>query len=159
MKNILKLQDYFNNSTAVDAASLFVLRLILFIVILPHGAQLLLGWFGGNGFTGTMNYFTQVAGFPYIIGLLVILIQFFSPLMLLAGIFTRINAIAILIIFTGMIPYHLEYGFFMNWFGSQKGEGYEFHLLVIAIAAALMLKGGGQFSLYTKMKSKIAIGI
>jgi putative oxidoreductase len=42
---------------------------------------------------------------------------------------------------------HLPNGFFMNWYGNQKGEGFEFHLLAIAIAAALLLRGAGPFSI------------
>lgn len=131
-----------------DSWSTMVLRLFLGAVVFPHGAQKLLGWFGGYGFTGSMNYFTDTVGLPWAIGFIVILLEFFGAIALVAGLATRIIAmlfifIAIGIIFTSSLPY----GFFMNWFGNQGGEGYEFFLLWIAIAAALVINGGGKYSL------------
>ncbi len=130
-----------------DSWSPVVLRLFLGAVVFPHGAQKLLGWFGGYGLTGSMNYFTETVGLPWAIGFIVILLEFFGAIALVAGLATRIIAmlfifIAIGIIFTASLPY----GFFMNWFGNQGGEGYEFFLLWIAIAAALVINGGGKYS-------------
>lgn len=146
----MKIVDFLNRmsqSTKIENLSLFLLRLTLTVVIFPHGAQLLLGWYGGFGFEATMNYFTEVANLPYIIGYLVIMIQFFGSLMLLLGVAVRINAFAMFVIFIGMIiTSHLEYGFFMNWFGNQKGEGYEYHLLVLGITLPLILKGSGKYA-------------
>ena len=147
MKNANFL-DKMSHSADIENWSLLILRLTLTIVIFPHGAQLLLGWFGGLGYTQTMNYFTTVANLPFFIGFLVIMIQFFGSLMLLFGVAVRLNALAMFVIFIGMIlTSHLEHGFFMNWFGNQKGEGYEYHLLVLGITIPLMLKGSGAFAL------------
>lgn len=135
-----------SQSVAIENLSLLILRITLAIVIFPHGAQLLLGWFGGYGYSETMKYFTTVANLPYLIGFMVIMIQFFGALMLLFGIAVRFNALAMFVIFIGMIvTSHLEYGFFMNWFGTQKGEGYEYHLLVLGITLTLLLKGSGNY--------------
>ncbi len=132
--------------TGDDFAPMF-LRFSAAIVMFPHGAQLLLGWFGGFGFENTMNYFTQQAGLPWIVGFMVILIQFFGSLFILTGMATRLNAFAMLAIAIGMIfSGHVEHGFFMNWFGNQKGEGFEFHLLLIGICAGLIFTGGGKLS-------------
>lgn len=121
-----------------------IVRLTLAIVILPHGCQLLLGWFGGYGFHGTMEYFTKVEGLPWIIGLLVILLQSLGALSILIGFAGRLMAFAMTILFIGMIlTSHLEHGFFMNWFGQQKGEGFEFHLLVIGLCVTLLIGGSG----------------
>lgn len=123
-------------------------RLTLGLVILPHGCQLLLGWFGGYGFTGSMNYFTNDAGLPWIIGFLVILLQFFGALLLIAGVATRLMAFAMLGLFTGMIlSTHLDHGFFMNWYGNKNGEGFEYHLLVIGLALCLLVTGAGKLSI------------
>lgn len=128
-----------------------ILRSTLAIVMWPHGAQLLLGWFGGYGFTGTMEYFIQT-GLPWVIGFLVILIQFFGSLFILAGLFTRLASFGMLVIGVGMIfSGHIEHGFFMNWFGNQQGEGFEFHLLLLGICAALILTGGGKLSIDKKL--------
>ena len=75
-----------------DTWTFIILRILLGLVIFPHGAQKLLGWFGGYGFTGTMNYFTETVGLPWIIGFLVIVIEFFGSIALIAGIGTRIIA-------------------------------------------------------------------
>ena len=147
MKNANFL-DKMSHSADIENWSLLILRLTLTIVIFPHGAQLLLGWFGGLGYTQTMNYFTTVANLPFFIGFLVIMIQFFGSLMLLFGVAVRLNALAMFVIFIGMIlTSHLEHGFFMNWFGNQKGEGFEFDILFITIALILSINGSGALSI------------
>jgi putative oxidoreductase len=124
-----------------------VLRLALGIVIFPHGAQKVLGWFGGHGFAWTMNFFTETMGIPYILALLVIIAEFFGSLALIAGFLTRLSAFGIGCVMAGAIVLvHWPHGFFMNWSGQQAGEGFEFHLLAIGIALALMIKGGGAAS-------------
>ena len=124
-----------------------ILRLALGLVMFPHGAQKLLGWFGGFGFDGTMGFFTQKMGLPWLIALLIIIGESFGSIALLAGFLTRFTAASLAVIMLGAIALvHLPNGFFMNWFGQQQGEGYEYHLLVIGIAAALLVTGGGKWS-------------
>jgi putative oxidoreductase len=124
-----------------------ILRLTLGLVMFPHGAQKLLGWFGGFGFNGTMGFFTQKMGLPWLIALLIIIGESFGSVALLAGFLTRFTAASLAVIMLGAIALvHLPNGFFMNWFGQQQGEGYEYHLLVIGIAAALLVTGGGKWS-------------
>ena len=125
-----------------------ILRLTLGLVMFPHGAQKMLGWFGGFGFDGTMGFFTQKMGLPWLISLLIIIGESFGSLALLAGLLTRFTAASLAVIMFGAITLvHLPHGFFMNWFGQQKGEGFEYHLLVIGIAAALLVTGGGKWSI------------
>ncbi len=132
-------------STSNDVA-LTILRVILGVVFFAHGAQKMLGWFGGYGFHGTMGFFTHM-GMPAPIALLVICAEFFGGLGLIVGLLTRIAALGIAGDMIGAIfIVHLPNGFFMNWMGNQKGEGIEYHLLAIAVAAALLLRGGGAFS-------------
>lgn len=131
---------------------LLAARLTLAIILFPHGAQKMLGWFGGYGFSGTMNYFTGVAHLPWIIGLLVIIIEFFAPLFLAAGLTARLWALLVIADMIGIIfKAHLSNGFFMNWFGTQKGEGYEYHLLVIGLAIVVLLGGAGKWSADRKL--------
>jgi len=130
-----------------DASSL-VLRVILGVVFFPHGAQKVLGWFGGHGLADTLDFFTQNMGMPLAVAALVIAAEFLGALGLIVGLLTRLAAFGIFCVMTGAIfLVHLKNGFFMNWGGNQAGEGFEFHLLAIAIALALMLKGGGRWSL------------
>ena len=125
-----------------------ILRLTLGLVMFPHGAQKMLGWFGGFGFDGTMGFFTQKMGLPWIIAFLVIIGEFFGSLGLLAGLLTRFTAASFIVIMLGaIVTTHWPIGFFMNWFGQQQGEGYEYHLLVIGISAALLAAGAGKWSL------------
>jgi putative oxidoreductase len=113
----------------------------------PHGAQKLLGWYGGFGFEGTMGFFTQQMGMPWLIAFLVIIGESFGSVALLAGLLTRFTAASFGVIMLGAITMvHLPHGFFMNWSGKQQGEGYEYHLLVIGIAIALLITGGGRWS-------------
>jgi putative oxidoreductase len=126
-----------------------LIRVTLGIVIFPHGAQKLLGWFGGYGFTGSMGFLTGTVHLPYIIALLVILIEFFGSLFLIFGFLTRLAALGMLIEFIGtIVVVHGQNGFFMNWsLVPNKGEGFEYHLLVLGISLALLIAGGGKASL------------
>lgn len=125
-----------------------LLRLVLAVVMFPHGAQKLLGWFGGYGFSGTMGFLTDQVGVPWIVAFGTILIEFFGPLLLLVGLGTRFIGAALAAIMVGAVAtVHLEHGFFMNWSGQQSGEGFEYHILVIGIGIALAISGAGRFSL------------
>jgi putative oxidoreductase len=141
--------DMFNKliQTDDDVAGL-ILRVLLGIVFFPHGAQKLLGWFGGHGFSGTMGFFTENMGIPVIFAFLAIMAESLGSIALLTGFMTRIAALGIgTVMVVAVLMVHLPHGFFMNWFGNQKGEGFEFHLLAIAIAIALIIKGGGKWSI------------
>lgn len=124
-----------------------VLRLTLGLVMFPHGAQKLLGWYGGFGFDGTMGFFTQQMAMPWTVAFLVIIGESFGSIALLVGFLTRFTAASFGVIMLGAITMvHLQHGFFMNWSGKQPGEGYEYHLLMIGIAVALMITGAGRWS-------------
>jgi putative oxidoreductase len=132
--------------TTSNDVTLTMLRLVLGVVFFAHGAQKMLGWFGGYGFHGTMGFFEHM-GLPAPVAFLVICTEFFGGLGLIVGLLTRIAALGIgfeMIVAVFMV--HLPNGFFMNWAGNQKGEGFEYHLLAIAIAATLLLRGAGKFS-------------
>lgn len=132
-----------------------ILRIILGIVLFPHGAQKLLGWFGGYGFNGTMGFLTGAAGLPWILAFLVIFIEFFGALALILGFATRIVAFGVTALFIGIVfTNHLQNGFFMNWAGNQPGEGFEYHLLVIGIAVALLVSGAGKWSVDLALQKK-----
>ena len=124
-----------------------VLRLALGIVIFPHGAQKMLGWFGGPGFAGTFGMFEQFFGLPAVVTFLVILAEFFGSLGLILGFLTRVAAVGVGLVMLGAVwLVHRHVGFFMNWTGAQGGEGFEFHILAVGIALALLLTGGGRAS-------------
>jgi len=138
-----------------DDFAVLVLRIMLGVVFFPHGAQKVLGWFGGYGFAGTYAAFTDKMGIPGILVLLVFAAEFLGPLGLIAGLFTRIAAFGIMSVMLVAVPMlHWQNGFFMNWFGNQKGEGFEYHLLVIAMAIALIIKGGGALSVDRMLSDK-----
>lgn len=129
-----------------DDVTLTMLRLVLGVVFFAHGAQKLLGWFGGYGFHGTVGFFEHL-GMPAPVAFLIICTEFFGGLGLIVGLLTRIAALGIGVEMIGAIfMVHLTNGFFMNWYGTQKGEGFEYHLLAIAVAAVLLLRGAGKFS-------------
>lgn len=136
-------------SAVVATSDSFVatlLRLALGIMILPHGLQKTIGWFGGYGFKGTMGYLTGTVGAPWIFALLAILAESVGGLMLITGFGTRVAALGIGGVMLVAATQHWSNGFFMNWFGNQKGEGIEFHLLALAIVASLLMQGGGKLS-------------
>ena len=134
--------------TSTSASPVFtILRLALAIVVFPHGAQKLLGWFGGWGFDGTMSWFASI-GVPAFLGILAIAADFGGSLALAAGIGTRVAAFGIgMNMFVATLLVHRANGFFMNWSGTQKGEGFELHILAFAMALALVIGGAGRLSI------------
>lgn len=126
----------------------FMLRVALGCVMLPHGAQKIFGWFGGYGFVATMDFFTKSMKLPWIISLLIILIEFVGAIGLILGFAGKVWALSLIVVMAGAIyTSNMKNGFFMNWFGNQSGEGYEYHLLVIAICIAILLLGSGKYSI------------
>ena len=134
-----------------------VARLVLALVMFPHGAQKLLGWFGGYGFAGTLGFLTDKMGLPKPLAASVILIEFGAPLLLVAGLGTRFAALGIGAVMIGAIAtVHASQGFFMNWSGPQGGEGFEYHLLALGLVAVLLVQGGGLMSLDRLLASRSA---
>lgn len=135
-------------TTSNRDVSLLILRLAAGIVMFPHGAQKLLGWFGGYGFAGTMQFFTQTMHVPALFAFLAICTEFFAPILLVAGAFTRVAALAFAVdMLVAVLMVHVHNGFFMNWTGQQNGEGFEYHIYAIAVALALVVSGAGRYSL------------
>ncbi len=134
-------------STSNDL-TLTLVRLVLGIVFFAHGAQKMLGWYGGYGFKGTMGFFTQQMHIPAAFAFLAICAEFFGGLGLIVGLLSRIAAFGILCNMTvAVLTVHLANGFFMNWSGQQKGEGFEYHLLAAALLLVVLVKGAGALSL------------
>ena len=129
-----------------DRSLLTILRITLGVVMLPHGLQKTLGWFGGYGFTGTMGGFTSM-GIPAVLAFLAIAAESAGAVALITGFTTRIAAFGIGATMLVAAFMHKANGFFMNWSGQQKGEGFEFHILAVAIAVVLMIGGAGRFSI------------
>ncbi|HEY3931438.1 MAG TPA: DoxX family protein [Verrucomicrobiae bacterium] len=125
-----------------------IARLTLGIVMFPHGAQKALGWFGGYGFSGTMNFFTQQMHIPAPLAFLAIAAEFAGSIGLILGCLSRIAAFGIATnMVVAILTVHAANGFFMNWFGTQKGEGFEYHLLAIGLALVVIVCGAGKASL------------
>ena len=132
-------------STSNDT-TLTVMRLVLGTVMFAHGAQKMLGWFGGYGFHGTMGFFTGM-GVPAPLAFLAICAEFFGGIGLIVGLLSRVAALGIITnMLVAVATVHVHVGFFMNWAGTQKGEGYEYHLLAIALGLLIAVKGGGALS-------------
>jgi putative oxidoreductase len=127
--------------------TLAIARVILGVIFFAHGSQKVLGWFGGYGFHGTMGFFTNQLHIPALFAFLAIMAEFLGGIGLILGLLTRIAAFGIACeMLVAVLMIHYQFGFFMNWAGTQKGEGFEYHLLVIAITIMLIVKGGGVLS-------------
>jgi putative oxidoreductase len=136
-----KLINTANNSVVA------IVRLVLGIVFFAHGAQKVLGWFGGYGFSASMGFFTRGMHLPAPIAILPILAEFLGGIGLIIGFLGRVAAFGIFCdMLVAVLLVHRHFGFFMNWFGNQKGEGFEYHLLALAMALAIMVRGSGAFS-------------
>jgi putative oxidoreductase len=128
--------------------ALAILRITLGIVFFAHGAQKMLGWFGGYGFSGTMGFFTHQMGIPAPFAFLAICAEFFGGIGLILGFLSRIAAFGVFCnMVVAVMMVHRHVGFFMNWAGNVKGEGFEYHLLALAVAVAIMLAGAGALSI------------
>src|ERR1700756_1286342 len=127
--------------------ALGIARLVLGIVFFAHGAQKVLGWFGGYGFSGTMGAFTTRMGIPAPFAFLAIMAEFLGGLGLIVGFLSRIAAFGIFCnMLVAVLMVHRHFGFFANWFGNQPGEGFEYHLLAMALTILIMVHGAGAFS-------------
>ncbi len=143
--------------TAANDVSSTIARVTLGIVIFPHGAQHALGWFGGAGFGGTIDYFGGVLGIPAFLTVLVIMAELLGSLALILGLLSRAAAAGIALVMLGAVfTVHLENGFFMNWTGMQAGEGVEYHILALGLAIIIMLRGSGAFSIDRMLAARSA---
>jgi putative oxidoreductase len=125
-----------------------ILRFAAGSIMFTHGAQKMLGWFGGYGFRNSMTFFTETMKLPHAVAWLVIVLEFVGSILLIAGFATRVWALAFVVIMVGaMVLVNAQHGFFMNWFGTQRGEGVEYHVLMIALCLSLILTGSGRFSI------------
>lgn len=139
-----------------DSRTLAFQRVVLGAVMFPHGAQKLLGWFGGYGWSGTMGFLTHNVGLPTALAGLVILIELFGSLALLTGTLSRLAALGIASVMVGaVVTTHLHNGFFMNWGGQAAGEGFEYHLLALALALPIIVRGGGAYSVDRALASRL----
>jgi putative oxidoreductase len=131
-----------------DDSVMTILRLVLGVIFFAHGAQKTLGWFGGYGFSGTMGFFTNAMHIPAPLAFLAICAEFLGSIGLLVGLLGRVAAFGIACnMVVAVVMVHRHFGLFANWFGNQKGEGIEYHLLALAICLAVMVKGSGAFSI------------
>jgi len=141
--------------STTDDWTVTLLRLVMGVIFLAHGAQKVLGWFGGYGFSATMGFFTSTMHIPPVFAFLAICAEFLGGIGLILGALGRIAALGIFCnMVVAVVMVHGHVGFFMNWTGQQKGEGFEYHLLAIAIAVVLMVKGSGAFSVDRALSSR-----
>jgi putative oxidoreductase len=134
-----------------------LLRLALGVVFFAHGAQKALGWFGGFGFRATLGFFTQQMHIPAVLAVLAIAAEFLGAIGLIIGFLGRVAAFGIATnMVVAIILVHRHVGFFANWYGTQKGEGYEYHILAIIICLAIMIKGSGALSIDRSASRQLA---
>src|SRR5712671_3834007 len=125
-----------------------IVRIVLGVVFFAHGAQKALGWFGGAGLQSTVRTFREHLRIPAPLAVLSVAAEFLGGLGLIVGLLSRIAALGIAVVMiVALLAVHWKFGFFMNWYGNKQGQGIEYHILVLALALAVIIKGGGAFSL------------
>ena len=136
---------------------ILIVRLVIGLIMAAHGTQKLLGWFGGYGFRGTLGFFTQQMHIPAVLAVLAIAAEFLGAIGLLLGFLGRVAAFGIATnMVVAVILIHRHFGLFANWFGNQKGEGYEYHILAIVICLAIMIRGSGALSIDRSASRQLA---
>ena len=148
----MNLASLLRTNRASCDALLLVLRVALALVIFPHGAQKMLGWYGGHGFAESLRGLTEHLRIPPVLAVLAILAEFVGSLLVLVGALTRLAALAISVnMAVAALTVHLPNGFFMNWNGQQRGEGVEYFIYALAIGLTLIVAGGGRLSLDARL--------
>ena len=128
--------------------TLTIVRLVLGVVFFAHGAQKLLGWFGGSGLKETMRTMHEFLGLSPPLAFAAVATEFFGGLGLIVGLLSRVAAVGIGVpMLSAIVMVHGRNGLFMDWFGARKNHGYEYHLLAIALALVVVAKGSGALSL------------
>ena len=122
-------------------------RLTLGIIFFAHGSQKLLGWFGGSGWSGTIQFFEQ-SGVPAFLAILLIITEFFGGIAIILGFFTRLAALGLTVaMIVAIYKVHLQNGFFLNWFNvPNMGHGIEYSLALIGLSLSLLVWGAGNLS-------------
>ena len=135
--------------------TLTLARIILAVIFFAHGSQKMFGFFGGRGVSGTIEIFEQTMGIPAPLTVMAMIAEVFGAVGLFLGLFSRIAALGVLVVMI-VAPFanHLYPNFFMNWQGRQMGEGYEYHLLAIALIVTVLVRGAGALSLDRAISSK-----
>jgi putative oxidoreductase len=124
-----------------------IVRIVLGVVFFAHGAQKALGWFGGAGLKSTVRIFRENLRIPAPLALLSVAAEFLGGVGLIVGLLSRIAALSIAVVMVvALLAVHWKFGFFMNWYGDKQGHGIEYHILVLALSVAVIIKGGGAFS-------------
>ena len=130
---------------ATDFA-LLLIRIILAVVFFAHGAQKVFGWFGGPGLRGFVSGMSH-NGMPAVISYLVAFGELLGSLGLFFGLLTRIAAAGLALEMLGAVfLIHRPMGFFMNWYGTKKGEGFEYSLTLAIVLLALVIAGAGDYA-------------
>jgi putative oxidoreductase len=128
--------------------TLTAIRVTLGAVFFAHGAQKMMGWFGGAGMKETVRTMHEFLGLPVPLALLAMTAEFLGGAGLIVGLLSRVAAIGIgVIMLSAIVMVHGRHGLFMNWLGDRNGHGIEYHLLAIAMAIAIVVRGSGAASL------------
>ncbi|HET6142329.1 MAG TPA: DoxX family protein [Candidatus Acidoferrales bacterium] len=134
-----------------------IVRVVLGVVFFAHGAQLAFGWFGGPGLQNTLKVFREHLRIPAPLAMLAVAAEFLGGLGLLVGLLSRVAALGIAVVMlVALVTVHWKFGFFMNWYGDQRGHGIEYHILVLVLALVVMIKGGGPSSLDQVLQQHIS---
>jgi putative oxidoreductase len=125
-----------------------IARIVLGVVFFAHGAQMALGWFGGAGLQSTVRAFRENLRIPAPLAMLAVAAEFLGGLGLIVGLLSRVAALGIAVVMmVALVAVHRKFGFFMDWYGEKKGHGIEYHVLVLALALIVTIRGAGAFSL------------
>lgn len=138
-----------------DSIGPFFARVALGGVMLPHALQKAFGWLGGHGFDGTVGFMTSKLGLPLPLTVAAIASELVGAVLLISGTFARLGALLIATIMTvAVFAVHVPHGFVMNWYGTQAGEGFEYHLLALGLALVTFVCGGGKWSVDARLAAE-----
>lgn len=133
--------------------SRIILRVALGIIFFTHGAQKLLGWFGGFGFDATVKFFQTQLGIPPVLVVVVTLVEFLGGIFLLLGMLTRVFSVLIAIdMLVALLIAHLPQGFFI----ARGKVGFEYVFTLLFVALYLAINGAGTLSLDRLIRDRVS---
>jgi len=137
--------------------AVLAIRIPLGVIFFAHGAQKVLGIFGGKGLSSTIQVFSEALGIPAFLTVIAAFTEFLGGIAVIFGFLTGLSSLGIsIVMLVAILKIHIHAGFFMNWFNLPgKEHGIECNLALLGMALFLLFYGPGKYSLDQLIANKL----